>query len=349
MHVDYLIVGDGYAGVFFAHQLIKNKKSFRLFSAGKRAASHISAGACNPVILSRFNKIWKHQELMNYLPIAFSEVSEYLGKNYLLDQPVVRVFHDEAERNTWLEKAHSDKLSHEISDKVLELHHVNNPYGGGKVIQSSRVDVLGFFKAFHQYLEEQGVMIKESFNYQLLDAQQKTYGEISFDKIVFAEGVKVKDNPYFGTAPVVPNKGHRLSISIDEILDPYIISKKHFLVKMSEEDVYYGGTNDKLGDGTEQVEQKSVDDLVGNLEDLYPHHYRVNQVLVAQRATVPDRRPIIGRHNSLHDFYIFNGLGARGALNGSFFSKMLYDFIENNGMIFPEADVQRFYLSNKML
>ena len=30
--IDYIIVGDGYAAMFFAHQLIKNKKSFVLFS-----------------------------------------------------------------------------------------------------------------------------------------------------------------------------------------------------------------------------------------------------------------------------------------------------------------------------
>ncbi len=31
-NVDYIIVGDGYAGLFLAHQLIKNNKSFVIFS-----------------------------------------------------------------------------------------------------------------------------------------------------------------------------------------------------------------------------------------------------------------------------------------------------------------------------
>ena len=30
-NIDYIIVGDGYAALFFAHQLIKNNKSFYLF------------------------------------------------------------------------------------------------------------------------------------------------------------------------------------------------------------------------------------------------------------------------------------------------------------------------------
>jgi len=41
--------------------------------------------------------------------------------------------------------------------------------------------------------------------------------------------------------------------------------------------------------------------------------------------------------------FILNGLGARGVLNGSFFSKVLYDFIEHEKEINPEVDVNRFF------
>ena len=52
--VDYIIVGDGFAAMFFAHQLLKNNKSFAVFSDSEKGASKISAGIVNPVVLKKF-------------------------------------------------------------------------------------------------------------------------------------------------------------------------------------------------------------------------------------------------------------------------------------------------------
>ncbi|RZJ51329.1 MAG: FAD-binding oxidoreductase, partial [Chryseobacterium sp.] len=61
-NVDYIIVGDGYAALFFAHQLTKNNKSFVIFSEGRKSASQISAGIVNPVVLKKFTTFWLAQE-----------------------------------------------------------------------------------------------------------------------------------------------------------------------------------------------------------------------------------------------------------------------------------------------
>ena len=60
------------------------------------------------------------------------------------------------------------------------------------------------------------------------------------------------------------------------------------------------------------------------------------------RPTVKDRRPILGRHHRIANMYVFNGLGARGILNGSWFSRELFDFIETGKPVSPEVDLQRF-------
>ena len=61
-NVEYIIVGGGYAALFFAHQLIKNNKSFVLFSDGKKSASQVSAGIVNPMVLKKFTTFWLAQE-----------------------------------------------------------------------------------------------------------------------------------------------------------------------------------------------------------------------------------------------------------------------------------------------
>jgi hypothetical protein len=40
--------------------------------------------------------------------------------------------------------------------------------------------------------------------------------------------------------------------------------------------------------------------------------------------------------------YVFNGLGARGILNGCYFSKSLYDYIENDIPLHDEVSLERF-------
>ena len=64
---------------------------------------------------------------------------------------------------------------------------------------------------------------------------------------------------------------------------------------------------------------------------------------MAFRATVDDRRPILGTHSEFKNLHIFNGLGARGVLNGTYFSKVMVDYLESEIELDSEIDVKRFY------
>lgn len=344
--VEYLIVGDGFAGLFFAHQLLKDNKSFKIFSEGKQGASHISAGVCNPIVLKRFTKMWNAEPQMQYLQEIFKEIEAYLGKNYLIAQPVVRLFHDAKERETWLKKAQDENLKNYLSTNLLSLPQVKNPYGAAEVKDTCRLDVGRFFQDYFSYLKEANHLITAHFDYEALNLETKTYHDLAFDKIVFAEGISVSDNPYFQNLPVRPNKGHRLAISLDQTLESYTYKKRHFLFPLAGNEYFYGATYDRH-DNDLEVHQEKVEELTTGLEETYPHPYKINKVYVGFRATVSDRRPILGRHPLYPFLYVLNGLGSRGVLNGTYFSKHLYDYIENGAAMKSEVDVQRFYDKKK--
>lgn len=97
--VEYIIVGDGYAAMFLAHQFIKNNKSFFLFTEGKKSASMVSAGMINPAVLKRFTTFWLAQEQIDSLKNTMTEIEQYTGQNYLIEKPILRVFHDEKKKN----------------------------------------------------------------------------------------------------------------------------------------------------------------------------------------------------------------------------------------------------------
>ena len=337
--VDYIIVGDGYAALFFAHQLIKNNKSFYLFSEGKKSASFVSAGIINPAVLKRFTTFWLAQEQIDSLKKTLSEIEGYTHKNYLIEKPILRVFHDEKEKELWLKK--SSEISF-LSNDFIKINSIKNPFGCGKVNHSARLNVRDFFTDLMNYLEQNSHLIKEKFDYNLVNTENSTYKDIQFKNIIFAEGMAVKENPYFSEIPVEANKGHHLEVKLSEkIEDDFTIKKKHFIFPLNENTYYYGGTYDR-----EQIHHKidnsAVEKLINALAEFYPNDFEVTQVKFGFRPTVKDRRPIVGAHSEFKNFYVFNGLGARGILNGNYFAINLYNHLENGEEIHPEVDLKRF-------
>lgn len=341
-YVDYIIVGDGYAALFFAHQLIKNQKSFRIFSEGNKSASQVSAGMINPVVLKKFTTFWKAQEQIDFLKSSLSEIEAYTGKNYLIDAPIHRIFHDESEQQLWLRKAETEELSYFLDRDFRYLDVLNNPYGTGKVNRSARLDVKGFFNDLFTFFEERSYLIKEKFIYEQLDPLDSSYKGISFKHIIFCEGMGVKNNPYFSEIPVNPNKGHHIKVKLSKPLPHDItVKKKHFLFPVDEDRYFYGGTYDR-----EQlhhhIDETAVQQLKNGLSEFYPFDFEIYETHFGFRPTVKDRRPIIGRHEDHKNLYVFNGLGARGILNGCYFSASLYNLIENGIPLPEEIDLLRF-------
>ena len=337
--VDYIIVGDGYAALFFAHQLIKNNKSFYLFSEGKKSASMVSAGIINPAVLKRFTTFWLAQEQIDSLKKTLSEIEGYTHKNYLIEKPILRVFHDEKEKELWLKK--SNEISF-LSNDFIKINSIKNPFGCGKVNHSARLSVRDFFTDLMNYLEQNSHLIKEKFDYNLVKTENSTYKDIQFKNIIFAEGMAVKENPYFSEIPVEANKGHHLEVKLSEkIEDDFTIKKKHFIFPLNENTYYYGGTYDRE-QTHHKIDNSAVEKLINALAEFYPNDFEVTQVKFGFRPTVKDRRPIVGAHSEFKNFYVFNGLGARGILNGNYFAINLYNHLENGEEIHPEVDLKRF-------
>ena len=338
-NVDYIIVGDGYAALFFAHQLIKNNKSFYLFSEGKKSASMVSAGIINPAVLKRFTTFWLAQEQIDSLKKTLSEIEGYTHKNYLIEKPILRVFHDEKEKELWLKK--SNEISF-LSNDFIKINSIKNPFGCGKVNHSARLNVRDFFTDLMNYLEQNSHLIKEKFDYKLVKTENSTYKNIQFKNIIFAEGMAVKENPYFSEIPVEANKGHHLEVKISEkIEDDFTIKKKHFIFPLNENTYYYGGTYDRE-QTHHKIDDSAVEKLTNALAEFYPNDFEVTQVKFGFRPTVKDRRPIVGNHPEFKNLYVFNGLGARGILNGNYFAINLYNHLDNGEEIHPEVDLKRF-------
>lgn len=341
-NVDYIIVGDGYAALFFAHHLLKEGKSFKLFSEDRKGASQVSAGIINPVVLKKFTTFWKAQEQIDYLSETLLEIERYTGKNYLIKRNIHRIFHDENEKNLWIKKSANDDLKNFLNPEFTSLPIVRNVFGTGSVNRSARLDVNGFFNDFLSYLKEHKFLIQEKFDYNTLRIEENIYKSFTYKHVVFCEGIGVQENPYFKHILVVPNKGHHIKVKLQKQLETNVtIKKKHFLFPLDSDLYFYGGTYDR-DQLHSKIDDSAVEQLVNGLSEIYPYDFEVKEVSFGFRPTVKDRRPILGKHSDYENLYVFNGLGARGILNGCYFSKYLLDFIENNKPLPEEVSLDRF-------
>lgn len=340
--VDYIVVGGGFAGLFFVHQLIKNNKSFILVSDRKQSASEVSGGVVNPIVLNKFTSFWLGNEQMAFLKTTLSEIHKYLGKDYFEQKPVHRILHDDNEKQTWFEKSKLDELSDYLSPEFLDFTSVINPYGIGEVLQSGRIAVSTFFSDFYSYLDKNNSYFNATFDFNHLNVNDKTYQNIEYQNLVFSEGIRVLNNPYFSNLPIIPSKGHHLSVKLSEpITEGGILKKKHFFFPMENGLYYAGGTFDR-NSTDESIMDDSVNALKESIEEIYPHPYSVELVEVGLRPTLTDRRPTLGEHPQHKNMYILNGMGTRGVLNGCYFANELYQHIENGAELHPEIDIKRY-------
>lgn len=342
MKVDYLLVGYGIANICFAKQCLAHKKSFIIYDDRKITASNVAAGVVNPVVLKRFTPVWNAIEQMELLKKTFQDFADLLGETYFHDLPVYRIFSNEKEIETWEKKRKENPvLEKYLKEEVLpnKYNSLNAHYGFGVMNDTGYVEISQLLSDFKSKFKD--CFINEKFDYNTLNLKEKKYQDIEFGKIIFAEGAKVKENPFFSKIPLVPNKGQVLKIRTEEALPQAIIKSKCFLMPIGNSEYYVGATYNREFNGEEPTLQDRYK-LQEQLEFFFKGRYQIIDEKVGLRPTVPDRKPIIGEHFNHKSLYILNGLGTRGTFNGPAMAKELFEHIENNKPILPEVDVKRF-------
>ncbi|MBV7440575.1 FAD-binding oxidoreductase [Weeksellaceae bacterium TAE3-ERU29] len=342
MKVDYLLVGYGLANICFAKYCIENNKSFIIYDDQKMTASNVAAGVVNPVVLKRFSPVWKAKERVDLLKKTYEEFKGLLGGKYFKDLPTYRILANDKEKEIWQRKRIENHILEEYLKRDIKPNDyqvLKADYGFGEMKGTGYVKITELLADFkNQYKEH---FINEKLEYKDLDIENKTYRDINFDKIVFAEGAKVLNNPFFNFVPLEPNKGQMLKIRTEAELPNAIIKSKCFLMPIGGYEYYVGATYN-VDFENEEATLEDRQKLQEQLESFFKGRYQIIDEKVGLRPTVPDRKPIIGEHTIHKGMYILNGLGTRGTFNGPAMAKELFEHIENGKEISADVDVKRF-------
>ena len=186
--VDYIVVGLGVAGISFCEQLEKSHKPYLVIDPGQNAATSVSGGIFNPVVLKRFTIAWKAKEEMANSLLFYKELSNKLGISIVSKITVLRILNSVEEQNDWGVASDKIELSPYLTSEILknENPNVQAPFGFGKVKVAGRIYPSELLKAYRAYLQKKDLLIPQEFDHELLLETDNgvVYKGISAKKIV---------------------------------------------------------------------------------------------------------------------------------------------------------------------
>lgn len=348
LQADYLLVGQGIAGTVLAYSLIKQGKSVIVIDKKyANSASRVAAGLYNPIVFKLFTKSWKIDEALPVADEFYAELEDFLKIKFYHKKRVHKVFGAQEEREQWEKKKDLPDMQPYINPELQHYFNdeqVNQPYGSAAVNGAGNLEVVKMLNGFREYLKIKMVLVEEDFNYndlQLLSGKVN-YKGITAASLIFCEGYKIEQNPFFSWLPFKLTKGEILTIHAPLLKADEIMNRGVFVLPLGD-DLYRVGATYNWDDLTEETTTAGKEELVGKLDKLLKVPYKIIDHVAGIRPTVNDRRPILGKHPIHQTLAVFNGLGTKGVQLAPYFANELVNHLLHNALLNDEANINRFY------
>jgi glycine oxidase len=341
--VDYIIVGQGLAGSAVAAHLLRAGKKIVMFDRMEsNKASLVAAGLFNPVTGKKMTKTWLADTIFPYLHRFYSDVQAETGSTFFHSIPLYRPFISVEEQNDWMARSAEEGFRDYIADVFTKstLPGVNDEFGGLLLKQCGYVDTLAYTEAVRNRIRRDGFFQEEDFDSEQLVVNNEgvEYPGWHARQIIFCTGVKKEK--WFEWLPVVPLKGETITVQTT-FQSPYIVNRGVYAVPNGANRFKIGATYE-FHDKVEEITTKARGELMEKYQDIVTDPFTVIRQEWGMRPTVPDRRPIIGRHPEYDRVAVLNGLGTKGVSLAPYFASILIRSLENDVAINNEADVNRY-------
>lgn len=345
--LDFIIIGQGIAGTVLSHTLLeRGKKLIVIDNGSEENASRAASGVCNPITGRRLVKTWLADQIFPYLHHFYREFEKRLDGQFFYPRQVYRTFDSIKAQNDWFQRGLDQNWEKFTQDQVDHAHYrpfIDNSFGGWETRQAAFIFGGKMMDAQRAYLKKEGRFIEEEFQLKDLVVQE---GGVNWKGwkapyLVFCEGARVRDNPFFNYLPLWPDKGEWLKIKIAGGHLDNMIKQNVFIIPLGEETFLVSGTYHK-GDLSYAVTERARLELSQKLDRVLKLPYKIIEQKAGIRGATRDRRPFIGRHPQYPSLLIFNGFGTKGLSLSPYFADQLLAFVDKGAPIHPEADIKRF-------
>ncbi|MBR9919198.1 MAG: FAD-dependent oxidoreductase [Bacteroidetes bacterium] len=345
--LDYLIVGQGLAGSLLAWNLEKLGAAYHLLDPGlEGSASVTAAGIVNPVTGRRFVKSWHFDKLGPVARETYSELENQFQQKFYFPRNIIRTLFNRKDSENWSLRTADPIYQPYMQENanIREFEKATIPaFDYGETLQAAQTDLPGLVRRFREYFLEKECLTVSRFQPSQLEIADDhvAFAQLKAKNIVFCEGYKGAENPWFSYLPFGGTKGEVLLIRIPDANFEKIFKHRVFIVPLKDDLYWVGSKYDWNFDDTKpSPEGKKY--LQERLSEILEVPCEIVEHKAAVRPTVKDRRPFLGRHPQEKRLAVFNGLGTKGASLGPYFAKELADHLVLNKPLTPDVNIKRY-------
>lgn len=342
--LDYIVVGLGIAGISFCEQLQKNNHSFIVIDNGEDGSTAKSGGVFNPTVLKRFTAAWNASA---FFPVArnfYKHLSSKLADEIFQETPILRIIKSFEEQNNWSVATDKRELQQFLSSEFFKNTNsaIEAPFGFGAVLGTGQIETKKLLSGYKGFLNTEGLLFAEDFQYELLlEKDNKVfYKDNAASKIIFSEGAKVIENPFFPKHAIVGNKGEYIVIKAPELKIDTLLKGPVYIIPMGN-DIYKVGATYNRDDYSLNPTENSKEEIVTKLKTFINCSFEILEQTAGVRPTTRDHRPLLGAWKENSDLIFFNGLGSRGFLMAPLLAEILYNHLEENVPLPKDMDIKR--------
>jgi len=346
---DTLIIGQGLAGSALAWHLVEAGQRVVVIDDGHRSSSSlVAAGLVNPLAGMRFGRRPQVDDWLGAADDWYDRLAERFGARFFHPLPMLRLFRSAAQQRFYRQRADDPACAALLGSAFSAAgcpEPVAAPQGGFTQHRTGYVDLPLLLDALRRWLGAHALVRTSRFGADQLQIGPDlvSVADIAARRLVFCDGARLRDNPWFGHLPLAPDKGEILNLRFDDWRPRHIVNGAHWLVPLANGEVRFGATHDHAhcDDRPTATGRETLLSGLAVLREGLP-----GPTVVAHQAGVRpgtrDRYPLVGRHRDHPALHVFNGFGARGALTIPWYARCMADHLLHGSPLPPEADIRRF-------
>lgn len=339
-----IIVGGGLSGICLVHQFLQKGIRPVLIDSGENHSSRIAAGMINPMVFRTMVKTWRGDVLIPYLKEFYPKMEKEINAKFFFPRTIRRLFSTEDERQKWTERekdnAYQDYIF-KIDESQPTPNYAKNQFGNGLVKSPGYIDAKKFLDGNYNFFSQKKILQKEEFDFDQLNVNSSTYKGEPFDILIFSEGYRGKNNPFFRYLPLQQTKGEVLTVASQELNKSEILNRKCFILP-TEDGLFRLGATFSWDTTDPSPTKEAKEELLKQYFDNSSAKIEVLEQKGGIRPTVTDRRPLIGQHPTIKNIYVFNGMGTKGYMLAPYFSEHFLNYLLDKTTLDPEVDIKRF-------
>ncbi len=347
--VDFLIVGRGLAGSLLALRLLERGRSVLVVDdANPSSASRTAAGLFNPVTGQRLVLQPGAEKLVPAALGRYRQLEGEFGRPLFHPLPLWRLIASEKEREAVARRradaAYADYLAATPPAEATALD-LRAPRGILLQQQTGYLDTDALLDAAAAVLDRLNARVLTTLAYTDMRPASggMRWNDVEAEQVVFCEGFRGRDNPWFGYLPLQPAKGEILTVRCEMPLPPAIVKGEKWLMPRMDGHYRLGATYqwEPLDEVPTEAARRT---LLTGFAALFaqPPTATVVEQRVGVRPASRDRLPLLGRHPAQPRLAIANGFGSKGSLLMPWYLERLVDHLLDAAPLPPEADIRRF-------